>query len=130
MGGRSGYKDPIWWPVSCKDRCAATVIAAIATDASLAIVARLQRQTQTPHAVEPSGAFCPLPKLLCGLCRRLFLRFVRLLPFSQSVVFEHDEWRQQITDDPARAGLNFDGHRHTWLESDELVFDLHVRTVE
>jgi len=38
--------------------------------------------------------------------------------------------RKQIADDPARASLDLDRHRHAGTKLDELVLYLHVRTVE
>src|ERR1700689_3270760 len=50
--------------------------------------------------------------------------------FPQAVVAIPDQWRQQIAEDRARAGLDFDGDGHSGGQVDELVVDLHLRTIE
>lgn len=52
------------------------------------------------------------------------------LPLPQRLLPISCDGREKVADDPARAGLDFDRHRHARAEFDELVLHLHVRAVE
>ena len=51
-------------------------------------------------------------------------------PFAQALLFVASERGQQIADDPAGSGLDFDGYGHAGRKIDALVLDLHLAAVD
>src|SRR5262249_3424348 len=54
----------------------------------------------------------------------------RVSAFSEGLVLVAKERREEIADDPTRAGLDLDRDGHAGREIDCLVFDLHLSVVE
>jgi hypothetical protein len=60
--------------------------------------------------------------MICRSC-------IALIPLPQSLLPVSEKRRQQIADDPARAGPDLDRHGHAGPR-DGLTLDLHLRAVE
>lgn len=58
------------------------------------------------------------------------LRAFKNLPLVQRFLFMLVNWREQIFDHAAGAGLDLDGDSHAGGEVDEAVVDLHLGLVE
>ena len=54
----------------------------------------------------------------------------RRSPLVQGFLFEAEQWRHQVGDDPLRAGLDPDRHGHSRRERDLLAVDLYRSAVE
>lgn len=52
------------------------------------------------------------------------------LSLPQRLLLVSRQRREKVADDPARARLDLDRHRHAGTELDELILHLHVRAVE